>query len=147
MDIIELKKFHREGLPKKIRILRQKYSVSSPLEEHVISLNTVRNCLAHRGGMVRADDLNTEKQLVAKFRELQFIVMSPDKTETVPINGPVVVEGGHSVGIRTNEFEKHFELGEKIDFSPKEHLRTVFTFYVLAVDLYKAISENLTVNP
>lgn len=141
------RKFHKEGLPKKIQILREKFGASSPLEEHVLSLNTVRNCLVHRGGIVRAEDLNTEKLLVAKFRELQFIVMSPDKTETAPINGPVVVEGGHHVGIRTNEFEKHFELGQKIDFSPKEHLRTVFTFYVLAVDLYKAISENLTVNP
>lgn len=140
------KKFHRKGLPKKIIILRDDFSVYSQTEEQVMSLNKVRNCLVHRGGIVQQEDLNTEKELVAKFRELQLIVMSPDKTKSKTINKPVVIEEGHHVGIRTSELEKHFKLGEKIDFSPKEHANTVFTFYIFAVDLYKAISKNLNVN-
>lgn len=135
------KKFHKEGLPKKIKILREKFNVSSPLEEHVISLNTVRNCLVHRGGIVHQNDLNTETELVAKFRELQIVAMSPDQTVTEVITKPVMVEEGHHVGIRTSEFEKHFKLGEKVDFSPKEHARTVFTFFVFAGNLHKLISK------
>ena len=76
------KKYHKEGLPKKIKILRDNFNVYSPIEEHVMSLNKVRNCLVHRGGIVQQEDLNTERELVAKFREFQLIVMSPDKTET-----------------------------------------------------------------
>ena len=61
------KKYNKEGLPKKIKILRENFDVSSQFEEHVMSLNNVRNCLVHRGGIVQQEDLNTEKELVAKF--------------------------------------------------------------------------------
>ena len=139
------KKFHREGLPKKIKILHNNFNICSPLEEHVISLNTVRNCLVHRNGIVRQDDLNTKTELVAKFRELQIIAVSPDKANIDILTCPTVLEEGYKVCIKTEDIEIHFKLGESINFRPKEHANTVFTFYMFAVDIYKSIYKNANI--
>ncbi len=133
------KRFHKLNFPAKIERLHEKFSVSSSLEKHVLSLNKVRNCLVHRTGIVGQQDLNADNELIAKFREMQTLVLSPDKTTEQVITEPTIInEGGH-LAIRIQDCEKHFGLGKKIDFTPIEHSRTVFTFFVFGKQIHKSI--------
>ena len=38
-----------------------------------------------------------------------------------------------------DDFGKHFGLGRKIDFTPLEHYRTVYTFFVFGIEIHKSI--------
>lgn len=134
-------KFHSMNFPDKIDILRKEFSVYSSLEEHVLSLNKVRNCLVHRDGIVSTKDLNTENELVAKFREIQLVVLSPDKTKEQIITEPTTIDEGGHLGIKVQNFERRFKLRERIDFEPIEHARTIFTFFAFGIEIYKSIAK------
>ena len=133
------KRFHKLNFPDKIEFLRKIFSISSSLEEHVLSLNKVRNCLVHRSGIVGQQDLNADNELIAKFREIQFIALTPDKTNERVITGPTIMNEGEHLAVRSQDCEKHFGLGQKIDFTPLEHFRTVFTFSVFGKEIHKSI--------
>ena len=133
------KRFHKMNFPTKIEFLRKKFSVSSSLEEHVLSLNKVRNCLVHRSGIVNQQNTNSDNELIAKFREIQFLVLSPDRTDERIITGPTTMNEGEHLVTRNQDYEKHFGLGQKIDFTPLEHFRTVSTFFVFGKEIYNSI--------
>lgn len=133
------KRFCDLKFPAKIEHLRQKFSVSSCLEEHVLSLQKVRNCLVHRSGIIGQQDLNADNELIAKFREIQFLVLSPDRTNEQIITGPTTMNEGEHLVTRNQDYEKHFRLGQKIDFTPLEHFRTVSTFFVFGREIHKSI--------
>ena len=133
------KRFHKMNFPTKITFLRENFSISSSLEKHVLSLNKVRNCLVHRSGIVGQQDLNTDNELIAKLREIQFIALTPDKTNERVITGPTIMNEGEHLAVRTQDCEKHFRLGQKIDFAPLEHSNTVYTFLVFGQEIHKSI--------
>jgi hypothetical protein len=134
--------FHRMNFPVKIEFLKSEFSVSSSLEEHVLSLNKVRNCLVHREGIVGKQDLNAPDALIAKFRELQILALSPDKKIEKVLKGPTVIDEGGHVAIRTQNTEKEFKLNEKIDLQPQEFANTVFTLFSFGVEIQKSISKH-----
>lgn len=133
------KRFHKMNFPTKIDFLHKVFSVSSSLEEHILSLNKVRNCLVHRSGIVGQQDINTDNKLIAKFKEIQFVVLTPDKTSERVITGPTIMNEGEHLAVRKQDCEKQFRLGQKIDFTPVEHFRTVYTFFIFGIEIHKSI--------
>lgn len=67
----ELKAFHRKGMPEKFEVLARRFGLRSPLTVNVLSINAVRNCLVHRLGYVRSEDVRQGATL-----DLQLIRIS-----------------------------------------------------------------------
>src|SRR4030043_1049828 len=96
-------KFHKQGLPDKIKRLKDVYRVYSNMEDQILSLNRVRNCLVHRLGIVGQQDVDLNNVLTAKFKQMQLLAISPNKDQEVIISEPTNVEGGWTVAVRFND--------------------------------------------
>ena len=92
----EARQFHRLGLPDKLKKLRQDFGVASELEGHVLSINTVRNCLVHRLGIVADQDVDANGELVLLWRTSDLVAQNPDGTQELSIMdapGTLIVPG------------------------------------------------------
>jgi hypothetical protein len=112
-------RFQRLGLPAKFKLLETQFEIKTELRGHVESINAVRNCLVHRLGVVRADDVDDDGVLVLKLRRYRLHVVDP-KTET---STPAVF------GVRYGDMKaqsvfddslRTFSIGEHIHFNPEE---------------------------
>jgi len=136
-------KFHKRNFPDKINYLRKEYSVSSVLEEHILSLNRTRNCLVHRGGVVGAMDANEAGVLEIKYRAFQLSIQSVNGGEEVVIDEPMTVgtKTESNAFMKLTDFKKEFKTGEKIKFSPKEHPKTICTFWLFGNDIHQSMCK------
>jgi hypothetical protein len=117
----EARRFHKHGLPRKIEILREQYGVSSFLDSHVISINSVRNCLVHRSGIVSHADVNEHGELKLLIRSMGAFAENEDLGTERPIDREgAIIAPGEKVYVQLGEYAKVFHLDERIDLSYPE---------------------------
>jgi hypothetical protein len=118
----ETKKFHRLTMPDKLKRLRDDFSVTSELEKHLLSVNTVRNCIVHRLGIVTDRDVDANGELVLLWRSFDAIAQNSDGTQEVSLmdNPEFLIEVGWSVIPRVLDKKRVFQKGERIDLSYRE---------------------------
>ncbi len=135
----ERKSFHQLPLPKKVETLRVEFGVRSDFEPHVLSFNRVRNCLVHRLGIVRDEDLKGESELKVTFRTIDLVSFSPDRqNERAFDHAGVRVEPGWSIDGRRTDKTRSFKLGEQISFTYRDVADTMLTLVAFSHSLVKA---------
>jgi hypothetical protein len=137
----EAKKFHRLGMPAKLNRLREDFSVTSEFEAHLLSINTARNCLVHRLGMVTDRDVDTNGELAILWRSFALVAQSPDGAQEISLDEPVVIEAGWTVIVRMTDKQKLFQKGERIELSYREITHIFSSLMSFAASLGKSIEE------
>lgn len=137
----ESKKFHRLGLRQKFQFLQKEYGLSLDpvLVEQVLTINAVRNCLVHRGGIVGPIDVDNEGKLVVKWTRLAIIIRdSTGEREAVP---PAKVEAGGEVSIQNMQTEKAFSLGRRITFGVQEFSDLCWTLFLFGSSTTQVVEK------
>lgn len=136
----EPRKFHRFGLPNKLRYLAETYSLDTDLSEELLSINRARNCLVHRGGVVSERDTNEGDTLVVKWRRLEMTVRGETGERVVESPGHVF-EAGEMLSVREGSASKTFHKGDSITFTPQEFSELGYTFFVFGQHLVKKLED------
>jgi hypothetical protein len=135
----EAQKFHSLGLPDKLKRLREDFSVSSELEAHVLSINTMRNCLVHRLGIVADRDVDANGELVILWRSIDLVAQSPDGIQEIVLDQEAIIEAGWIVIVRVTDKSKVFHKGERIELSYEEITHTFSSLMNFATTLGQSI--------
>lgn len=133
--VAEGKRFHRLGLPDKITFLKTVYDPSLTPEpmEQVTSLNTARNCLVHRRGVVSDRDRNNDDGLLVEWTKLELRAGEPGRERAlIP---PADVAKGETISIYQKRTSKLFRLGETVAFGAQEFSEICWTFFLLGQSL------------
>lgn len=133
------KKFHRLGLPDKIKHLETEHYIKPKFGEEVLSVNTARNCLVHRGGIVGNKDINNKNTLEVKWMRLAMILQNEDGENELILGQRVEKDG--VIAIRNQEELRAFSVGEHVKFSVEEFYSAVWTLFLFGNDLVQEIRD------
>jgi hypothetical protein len=118
------------------------------LKQHILSINKIRNCLTHRYGIVREDDLNSEGVLELKWKKLSIMLASNDNKKEVKILDRIVINPGEQSKIYTQfkDTSKLFQKDEKIVLDYIELSDIFLTCFLFGKELLKIMpaSDKLT---
>lgn len=130
------KSFEWLGEHKKLNRLSKEFGVTSALATHIQSLNTVRNCLTHRWGIVHETDCNEPGKLVVSWARHE-IVAQPESGEEIvfPPNfeEPIELKGPATIGIRFVEARKEFPVKSPVALEPGD-LEEICVMMIWATD-------------
>jgi hypothetical protein len=137
----DTKKFHRLGLPDKIKYLGEKYdsSLVPEVAEELLSINLARNCLVHRHGVVSDYDSNSDEGLLVKWRRMEIVATGYRGERT--ITAMARVEAGESVMLRHAKAQKLFRKGEFLTFSVDEFGELCLTLFFFGNQLVQNIER------
>jgi len=137
----ESRRFHRKGLPEKIKHMQNEYgdSILPEVTEDVLSINLARNCLVHREGVVTQHDLNSEEGLLVKWRKMEVVVSGPSGERL--ISSEARVEGGETVSLRHAKTQRLFRRGEVVAFTVDEFAELSLTFTLFGFQIAKNIED------
>lgn len=123
------RKFHKMPLTQKLENMRSNYGVVTDLEEAVISIHRVRNCLTHRGGVVDGEvDCNVPGALAAVW--IGAVI------ERNAGDGPVSIENQEDLGrgglymIGSDVRRKSFEPNARVRLDSRDFNEVAITCYV-----------------
>ncbi len=136
---VEAQKFPSLGLPDKLKRLQEDFSVSSELEAHVLSINTMRNCLVHRLGIVADRDVDANGELVILWRSIDLVAQSPDGIQEIALDQEARIEAGWTVIALVTDKSKVFRKGERIELSYEEITHTFSSLMNFATTLGQSI--------
>lgn len=131
MTVGRTRRFHRLGLPDKIKFLETQYgfALDASWAKQILSINKTRNCLVHRNGIVTELDVTANGKLILEWAALVLVVKdNSGEREIVP---PAVVEAGGTLSVRNRPYAKEFAVGEEILLTTAEFSGicwTLFTF-------------------
>src|SRR5262245_13888171 len=137
----EARRFHRMGLPEKLARLKQDFNVVSSLAVHVMTVNAVRNCLVHRGGITSMQDVS-EGALKLCWRVMQLY--SEKDGQTVVFDGTNVGLENAPILLRAVDHEKSFQLGERVALSYEELVHTFMTLMLFVIDMAEQVNRLFT---
>lgn len=102
-------KFAALDLIGKLNYLKERHDLSSPSEEHIVSLYKARRSLANKDGIISENDATNDHQLVVKLRSVQ---LKSTPAEAQP--------GGIFVTSEIGDMERSFDVGQKVELSKNE---------------------------
>ena len=136
-------KFPKAGFPEKIAVLRKSFAVQTAHEEGLLSLNTARNCLTHRRGIVGSADVGDREDLCMRWRALEIYV--------IPVGGEPILNfdippGGLDVSggvIESKYVERNFNVGvgQMLKLTPLQLAEICFFVDEAAVELANSAVE------
>lgn len=130
----ERQKFLGLPLTEKFKALKEQYNVTSPLEENVMDLLAMVNCIAQRQGVVGEADVNRNGKLSVKIRSMQMVPVSSGAQ--APNSAP-----SFNVTTQFTEVERTFAVGEKISLSKQDHISTIMNLSILVTTMAASIQE------
>lgn len=108
--------FARLDLPGKINFLREKHAISSPSEEHIISLYRARKALANKNSIVGDNDTDSSGKLAVKLRSVQ-LKAAPSGNQ----------QQGVFVTSEVGDLMHEFKQGDRIRLNKQEHIAAILT--------------------
>jgi hypothetical protein len=118
--------FFQLPVPEKFRILKDKYSIEAPVQEHVESLLSAARCLLWKQGLVSKEDVGPDEKLHLKIRSIQLVQVG-NSQDTL------------SLSRRMADTERVFAVGEKIELSKAEHLGSVITVGIFVSSILQSL--------
>jgi hypothetical protein len=107
--------FIGSGTRRQINSLRERYDVSSHLEEHVLSLIDVRNCFVHHHGIVGNDDLNDSERMTMKWYAFHTMIANTvTGRETLVDEQNAPTENPSNLIARIGLVKRHLSVGDRI---------------------------------
>ncbi len=134
-------KFHRLGLPDKIKHINEQHqiSVTEALSEQVLSLNIARNCYVHRKGIVSDRDANSDAELKVMWTHMHMFLMNEDGEQELIFGVPLEKES--TVHVKRQQKEKTFPIGTRLNFSVNEVSEMLWCFFLFGNELVMNISK------
>jgi len=115
--------FNWKGFPNKLDILRSKFSVGPKHADDIVSINKARNCLTHRRGIVRQEDVDTSGRLRVAWLGLDVSAKTPSgghhSVMELPAEGLFLPEGA-TICVQFVKREKLFEQGTPLRLSTRD---------------------------
>lgn len=136
----DAKKFHRLGFPDKLDHLREKHGIhlNSGMSKHVLSINSARNCLVHRKGIVGETDIENGCLLVS-WRRAKLVITNEDGEHDLAFGE--VQEKDSMLGLRFVDEERFFNLGDQILFSAEEFQHIAWSVFLFGRSTIAKVSE------
>jgi len=121
--------------------------LESPLifAAEMLSLQKVRNCLEHRGGIVGDYDVDADGELKLVLPTLVFVAHEGDKEVELYIN--YYTEKETEVTIKSISRERVYKLDERIVFSPTDFVEIAHSCRMLADDLREKLPQVVLSTP
>lgn len=132
--------FHRLGLPDKLVHIQNEHHVvpDNDLQRHVLSVNSARNCLVHRRGVVSTRDVDAQGVLTVEWRKLHTFLQDDDGEHELVIGQRIEKESW--VCIKVIDEKKAFSLGEQVKFSAQEFADITWGLFAFGSDLVQKMS-------
>jgi len=130
------KKFHFEGMTKKLDLLKRDFDICPQNPEALNSIHQTRNCLTHRQGIVGPKDCFGGQSLIVKWSAIDFYVKTPSDEVILPFPIPqegIFVSEGGEVKAGFSERQKAFPLHTVVNFNPRE-LAEICHFMLISTD-------------
>lgn len=123
--------FAKQGLPNKMNNLAQNFGVGPEHTEYLNSIGRARNCLAHRRGVVGAEDVREDKEMQVQWIGTDLFIETPEGERhyinEMPETGVYLRDGGN-VMMQFIERTRVFSLGTVVNFSTRD-LAEICFFY------------------
>ena len=135
------RKFHKEGLPKKVRLLAEKWGIEIP-EKFIANARThndARNCLVHRAGRVEPEDFNEGDALVVRWRRIALMATGTEGERELQCPDYV---GNEQVGVRLKAVERRFHLGDRVSFSATEFSEIALTLTFISDAVVRHLEDH-----
>lgn len=120
------KKLHDGGVDEKLKLLRNRFGVSSIKEDYFRSIKQARNCVTHRRSIVGAKDADHNGELHLKWWRVRMFIKldSGNEIEMDPPlpEGGIQLEEAGKVCIQFVDNERTFNVGAPIIFKPQDIL-------------------------
>lgn len=113
-------------------------SLDGHLSSHVSSINTARNCLVHRGGIVSERDLTTGTQMEVTWRRMYFFLQDDAGEKPVQIGDRI--EKDSMLCVRVEDISKAFCLGQSVKFSVQEFSDVCWSLFAFGQDLVQKMN-------
>lgn len=136
----EVKKFHRLGFPDKLNHLAQKHAmgIKDTFKAQILSINSARNCLVHRRGIVGEPDENVPGALLVKWLRMKLFLRNEEGDRDLVIGETIEKEG--TICMVHEEKQKSFSLRTMVNFSVDEFSELTWSFFLFAEELVKSIN-------
>lgn len=135
-----VKRFHREGLPNKLEILKARFQITTEFSDYLISLNDARACFVHRLGKVTQTDVNNGDVLRVQLWAARIIAVDGSGNEEV-VTPPYYVRHDVKTFMRNESVDKVFQVGEMIEFDLSDVYACVFTWFVFSEAMIVSIGQ------
>lgn len=139
-DIVEgAARFDRLPLPAKVKHLESLGVARPAFTDDILSLNAARNCLAHRGGVVGAEDLRVadDPGMMIAWRRLDVQLVGPRGSR--PAARGSVSEEGDVLQASVQSVARTYILGERLLMSEEDYLQMALTFTLYGQQLEQNI--------
>ncbi len=123
------------GLPGKLRLLRERFTIDPNYSDYIKKLYIARNCLTHDLGIVKPKHCGENGLFTVSWRSFDVILFDNKTKEEIPILGAIglTVENGGQISIRPCVREKKFTPGEKITFNQQDLWEVCYFFNAFAI--------------
>lgn len=113
--------FELSGTTEKLSTLKKRFNIHTQKEKYLASVSRVRNCLAHRRGIVGQKDVDENGVLKVTWWTLDVFAETP-KGEQISLkpplpNGGVIVEAGGTIKARFTDHELQFNVGQVVELT------------------------------
>ncbi|MDR0535051.1 MAG: hypothetical protein LBG65_01630 [Puniceicoccales bacterium] len=119
--------FEQAALNDKFERLEKDFSIMCGTEDAIIAIAVAFRVLMTRNGIVAADDVNEDGELVFEFKTVQNI--------------PPAKEAGAQPEVRVVDLRRVFREGDQLELSNSELLGLSITVTAFFHDLFKAVDE------
>ncbi|RWM26877.1 hypothetical protein [Mesorhizobium sp.] len=110
--------FSRKGVSEQLAIASALLDIEAPFSATFESMNQARNCMAHRQGVVGAEDTRDSDSFTLKWRALALTLEDgQDLSLLLAADQPVELKGGQALSLGMVDREKKFAIGEQIFLS------------------------------
>lgn len=129
--------FNKLSFPDKLRKLTF-LTDPKPISEFALKINSLRNCLEHRNGVISEHDLKGKKRLCILWKYPKIRV---DNGAEIKVGAPFTTQpmGQHDISIE----KRCFSAGQKIQFSFHDNYKCIFTLIFILQpiisDIFKAV--------
>jgi len=139
------KQFEKKGIEAKMKLLRNKFSISTEKEKYFGSINQARNCITHRQGKVGPEDTKGQDTFRFIWLGLDCYAETPKGQRhslipPFPKEG-VFLEEGANVKVQVIERETEYRIGEVIALSPNDLGEICLLFNLATNDIAKSALE------
>jgi len=137
----ETKRYHRLGLPDKLDHIYVKHDIDikDSFKEQILSINSARNCLVHRNGIVSERDVNQNEELVVKWLKMKLFVRDEDGDHDLVMGE--LIEKESTICVKLKEQERRFSLGSLVSFTVEEFSELTWCFFLFGEELVKTINQ------
>lgn len=117
--------FCKKGTWKKLKILKERFSVQPDNPNYLVSLTWARNCLVHRQGVVGPEDIRGEgKALEVSWLGMDVLIRTPTGEEHYLLDNlqqkTLDLADGGEVMLKFIERSRKFSLGETLKLSTRD---------------------------